>query len=620
MLANLNNSYQNNSNIFNSKLWYLITILSSVLFMASISWFKWPDLLIDFGPQVYIPWQVSEGKILYKDVLYLYGPFSVYLHSFLFKIFGPGVSVVIYFNLLVVLLFSYLIFILFKNLSNHFSATVICILFITVFAMGQYNVMGNFNFICAYVYELPHGLILSFLAIYIFNKYVSKPKFNKVFLLGFISGLVLLTKIEVSVALVCALILGLLYYQILYSTSQVCRIKTFSLFSLGILLPLLLFLIYLCSHLSFTQALSAIFSPIKYALNDQLRALPLYQWVSGTSALSKNLINITLGLISLTFIFSFIAMVSYSRIPFLKSHTNLPIIFIISLFSIILLFNNQISWKEIIKPLPVFLLILTFYFIKKINESPRSSNNISHYFTQLIFSIFSFILLLKIIFNVHSFHYGFALALPGTLILVKFFLNDFPKWFSKNVVISPLYINSCMGLILIYIFNHIYISKEFYELKNYPVQLENNKIMTYFPNLDPRGKIVQEALNFIDTKIEKDVPIAPIPYGLMINFFTKHPNSLVSSTYNPGEALIFSEKKYLSDLKEKSPPYILLLEVDSQILGARYFGQDYAKTIYKWILGNYTLIKQFGETPFTGKGFGIQILKRKENNQKTNVS
>jgi len=58
----------------------LVLLAGAGFFMASISWLKWPDLLIDYGDQVYIPWRLSEGLVLYKDIFYMYGPLSSYIH------------------------------------------------------------------------------------------------------------------------------------------------------------------------------------------------------------------------------------------------------------------------------------------------------------------------------------------------------------------------------------------------------------------------------------------------------------------------------------------------------------------------------------------------------------
>ena len=78
-------------------------------FMAAISWRKWPDLIVDFGRQVYIPWQLAEGQVLYKDIHYIYGPFSAYLHALVFKIFGPGIIVLAWFNIALIVCLTALI-------------------------------------------------------------------------------------------------------------------------------------------------------------------------------------------------------------------------------------------------------------------------------------------------------------------------------------------------------------------------------------------------------------------------------------------------------------------------------------------------------------------------------
>ena len=36
--------------------------------MLAWSWEKWPDPLIDFGRELYAPWQLAAGRVLYRDV------------------------------------------------------------------------------------------------------------------------------------------------------------------------------------------------------------------------------------------------------------------------------------------------------------------------------------------------------------------------------------------------------------------------------------------------------------------------------------------------------------------------------------------------------------------------
>ena len=125
------------------KLLIVVLLGSAGIFMVSISWLKWPNLLIDFGEQVYVPWQLSQGKMLYRDIVYLYGSFSSYMHAFLFRVFGESIVVLALFNILVVSVLTWLIYDLFLQLSDQLTATVCSLAFILLFAFGQYGSSGN---------------------------------------------------------------------------------------------------------------------------------------------------------------------------------------------------------------------------------------------------------------------------------------------------------------------------------------------------------------------------------------------------------------------------------------------------------------------------------------------
>jgi len=57
------------------------------------TWENWGWLTADCGREMYVPTVLSEGKTLYRDIWYLYGPLGPYWNSFLFKIFGVHLSV-----------------------------------------------------------------------------------------------------------------------------------------------------------------------------------------------------------------------------------------------------------------------------------------------------------------------------------------------------------------------------------------------------------------------------------------------------------------------------------------------------------------------------------------------
>src|SRR5438477_9341054 len=63
-------------------------IAIAFVIMAIWSWGTWPDPMIDFGRELYTPWQLVQGKVLYRDVASFYGPLSPYVNALWFTIFG----------------------------------------------------------------------------------------------------------------------------------------------------------------------------------------------------------------------------------------------------------------------------------------------------------------------------------------------------------------------------------------------------------------------------------------------------------------------------------------------------------------------------------------------------
>src|SRR6266852_4488904 len=79
--------------------WNLATIVALLLLVVLwavklyTTWGAWGNLTIDSGREMYTPAMLAEGKQLYRDVWYLYGPAAPYFTSFLFRLFGVKLNV-----------------------------------------------------------------------------------------------------------------------------------------------------------------------------------------------------------------------------------------------------------------------------------------------------------------------------------------------------------------------------------------------------------------------------------------------------------------------------------------------------------------------------------------------
>src|ERR1700748_3664490 len=99
----------------------LIAIASII--MLAWSWNTWPDPLVDFGLQLYVPWQLVQGKVLYRDIAYYNGPLSQYFNMTLFAVGGVGVKTIVYANLAILAIAIVLVYRLARRASGTTAAT-----------------------------------------------------------------------------------------------------------------------------------------------------------------------------------------------------------------------------------------------------------------------------------------------------------------------------------------------------------------------------------------------------------------------------------------------------------------------------------------------------------------
>ena len=576
--------------------------------MASMSWLKWSDLLIDYGEEVYLTWQVSEGKVLYRDLAQVHGPLSIYTHALIFNIFGPGLLTLALFNMAIVAGLCWIIYNLIRNYSDRATATLCAIAFITLFAFGQYQGGGNYNFIGPYVYELSHGVALGFLSINMISLYFTSKSQTHLALAYFFSGLVFLTKPELFAAAIAAVGFGTVVSHLLDGLERSAWIRSF-LTGLGaLIIGPLIFFIYFSFHMPPGQALISLFTPWINVMKAGPQDFPYYQWVTGLGNASSNLLLLLkyFGLGALIFFLILAANRMADRLPLSLNLARIALGILTS--ALLYLLIQQFPLLELLRPLPLILALLLAFYLASIFK--RRKHDQGRELTIVTFAVFSLCCLLKIILNVHIFHYGFALALPGTLLVLSCFLYEIPA----NPVLIPgsrlFYRAAAPALVLLIIFSHVSLQHMVYQLKTLPIGTGRDTIIEYDPSFEPRGTLVTEAIQYIQTHLEPGQGIATIPSGNMINYLTRHPNPLKIHNFNALLEQIVGDSNFLENIRSVDPEYILFVEEDPIGLRARFFGQDYAQKTYQWIRANYSIEKQFGDPPFTHQGFGMQLLRK----------
>src|SRR5262252_3471824 len=71
----------------------LFALTATWFVLAWWRWARWGDLTIDCGREMFAPWALTQGKMLYRDLWYPYGPLAPYVNAALFRVFSPSLTV-----------------------------------------------------------------------------------------------------------------------------------------------------------------------------------------------------------------------------------------------------------------------------------------------------------------------------------------------------------------------------------------------------------------------------------------------------------------------------------------------------------------------------------------------
>lgn len=602
----------------------LITIAYG--FMTWVSWRRWPDVIMDFGQQLYVPWVLSEGQVLYRDVVYFHGPLASYVNAIVFSLFGPGMMHLALFNLVLVYGFSLFLFHWLKEISDATFASLAGVTFVLAFAFAYYWGMGLLNFICPYVYDLTYGFMLGCVALHQCGRYLDSREPGRLIFVGLLLGLVFLTKAEIFAASTAAA--GLTLLLDLRGRKEPLRTTLLRvlLFLSSILVFPLLFLFYFSFFMPLDEAAYHLASQWINGLSLNVHSLFYYKFVSGVFFLESNLLKISVHL----FVYSSLLAILIGLNLWLgKRGLNTPRVGLycgLALAAGLILLYPQIPWRHLTRSFPVILAILCLMMAFYLIRNPPSLSQRRRSLSFFMLAMFALMLTLKVFFNLNISHLGFALALPATLVILLGFLHHIPRWVEARQSSAWVFRCGAYALAGATVLIWTSISYNQYQIKTYPVGDGVDKTYDFPPEairfdgtpLD-RARVLNQALDFMEKEIGPGQTLLSLPDSMMINYLLRRRFPTRDTIFNPLVWIIRGDAAII-DLLEKSPPdYVAYVNIDFTIFGSPVFGEDFAREIKSWIDARYTPIRQFGETPFRGSRLGIQVLKRKDSKKSVSV-
>jgi 4-amino-4-deoxy-L-arabinose transferase-like glycosyltransferase len=482
-----------------------VVLAASFVILAAWSWRRWPDLLVDFGQQLYIPWRLASGERLHQEITLLHGPLSQYLNAFWFTLFGPSLTVLVLVNLAILGLLTWIVYRIIRMFAGPLTAVVSCLVLLGVFGFSQYVRQGNYNFVAPYTHESTHGVVLAAGMILALGLALTRGGNRPWGIAGLCLGLAVLTKVEVALAALATAVAGLLCGALFREMRRVPLLW----FSGCAVAPAVGFYLYFVSYLPPGRALRAVGGGFT-ALSSEVARNPFYRHVAGLDDPSGNLflmlvmtgVIVGLGLLAM-------AADSVAR-NVGREPTTIALAAGAVAFVSLILFPDLLPWRELPRALPLTtaaaLLGLSVLVWRHRSDAERRRSLLPAFLA----AVFALALLSKAALNLHAYHYGFYLAMPATLVLLVAALEGIPHLLKERFGYGVVFRALAIALIAAGTIFHLRWSREIYGLKNYPVGRDGDTIVTYAPAYHSAGPVVEAALNWLEENTS--------PYNTFISF------------------------------------------------------------------------------------------------------
>lgn len=587
-----------------------VVVVATALAMIVYVWGRGPDPIIDYGRELYLPWRITQGDVLYREMRYFNGPLAPYLNAMLFRVGGVGLGTLLAFNAALIVATAMLVYGIVNRLAGALAATAAGVTFAVLFACAHLGFGGTFNWLTPYSTDLTYGVALGLAMIACLGRAERHARHASRLLAwsaaaGGLFGLILLTKVEVILAAAAgaATAMTMLAWQAQRSRA----LRAAGALLIAATIPVVVATLWLARSMTMGQALGGIFGAWQYVGDERISRIRFYRWVLGTEHLLDSLAKLALW----TLAYAALLLVSYALGKLIARHAPrianvAAVIWAMTLLAIGVIGWQWIPWNGALRPIPVLLLTAAAWVVMA-RAVPTP-----HVALALGLIAFAAVLLAKMLFNVRPPHYGFALVMPGTIVAIAVLVGWLPR--RLGAAGAPVRA-AALAVLALLLATGLWTTAAWVERYTVPVGYGRDEFLAD----RERGTVVRELLDDL-RNIARDRPHATfmaVPEGLMINYLARLVNPTGHQNFMPLEMVMYGEDRMAADLAGRPPDYVALVHADHEIHGAKFFGRDYGFKLDAWIRANYRPLRLYGAEPFAGTRFGILLLERNDDDAAT---
>jgi hypothetical protein len=576
--------------------------------LAAWTWEAWPDVLMDFGRELYVAWRMTEGDVLYRDVMSVYGPLSPHVNALAFRLFGVSLRALALCNMAILAGTVAGLWLLVRRGSaqGRWAPTTGAVVLLALCGFAQLTGLASFNFVAPYAHEATHGFALAVGAAVAALRLLETRRARWAGVSGVLCGLAFLTKPEGFVAGLGA---GgaLVWLALTGPGARPPRRRSLASFIGGVLAAPAFAFMGLTVQLGVARAGTALLGSWAYAGNEPLFQLPYFAWSLGTDdigASGRALVRASALHAAVLAPAAGLAWIARHRPRFTG-----PLAAVAAVGTLLALAPawRATAWLGMARPLPLWVLAAGGVSLWALRRRRSDEAAYAREAARFALAALALLMVLRIILHARLYHYGFVLAAPALLVLVAALVDWIPAALDRTGAAGTVFRSAALAALAVATAAHLAVTDGWLAAKTVVLGAGADRFRA-----DVRGAYVKAALRGIAPMIGPEDTLVVLPEGVMLNYLLRMPTSIPYLTMLPTEVPLFGEDALLGALQRRPPTFILLVHRETGEYGQRFFGRDYALRVAEWISRSYVRVGGAGDPPLRpGSSFGVAALRRR---------
>jgi hypothetical protein len=570
------------------------------LAMVAWTWRTWPDPLVDYGREIYVAWQIAKGRTLYVDLAYFNGPLASYVNGLVVRVFGPGMLVLAAANAIVAGACVAMLYALLVRTADRLAATLAGLAFVTIFATLRLIKVGNNNWLCPYSHDLPHGVALGVASLWCLDRYQRTRSTAWMAAIGMAMGLVALTKTEVILATGPAVALGVALTLARERPDARRGARLAAAFAGGVLAPLVVTFVFFARHMPVVEAFRWPLGFWHAAARPEFVAMPMYQEGLGIDDPARSLARF--AAVSGSIVLALAPGLAGAIV--LRGRRGPIALGLLTGLAVWWLVPTS-RWLDVARPWPMLLALVVGGALAGWRRATGDVARGDRLALTAALGTFGLVLLAKMALNVRVQHYGFALAMPATLVIVAALVTWWPAAVARAGGDARAPRAVAVALVLVAVAG---------VLANAQPRLarQTERLGTGLDTMygDDRIGPLRELLAAIEERVGPSQTVVALPEGIMLNYLARRESSVRYVQYSPLSVMLWGDDRLVADFTHAPPDFIALVHRDNQHEGARIFGRDYGRRLRGWVDANYRPVWRIGAPPLEDGRVGMALLER----------